>query len=490
MNKNDLIEEFKSKISEKIEFISATAQDLNTATDSINKLKREIALVDQILDEKTIHSTKELADFLGSSLGKNVSLKTKDETIMEFMIDANQVNVPTALDNFSKKFRPEHESEPAILNQWGLYLSPPHGELIWSGKKNVIVKSIRLSNHIDEPVYLLSGKYCYGIIKMGKSRQINLREFKELSSKHQITDEERRRFWPGKEILYLYPINIIRRWQPPREWKVQKGAQIFVKDVKFEETSNSARFIFLASEEGGNEGDTHEEEIEKQMNAYGDWYRVKANSRKTYRYVAQHHIRGNSIHTDLRMEMNDHLVGWTLDTPGSLANIKHDKFLEPVTASQGIDYQNLAERKLVQPKVWLTVKGKVPAGGIGATAHKEAEFQIVSSGTVRFGTQKHDFHEYFLYPEKKWNQESTVKGRWIAAYIPRPAHYTRAGEGKMMYAFWKPNDQRPYVEYQDYEESLKKAEKEKGYVIWQDPNKGELKKAGDFRENKKSSWVY
>jgi hypothetical protein len=335
----------------------------------------------------------------------------------------------------------------------------------------------------------LSGRYCYGIIKLSKPKQIGLTEFKDLSTKHQITEEERKKWWPGKEILYLYPISIIRRWTPPREWKVQKGAQIFVRDVKFEEVSNSARFIFQ-EDSTGNEGDTREEGIVKEIAQYGDWYKVKSNPNKTYRYVVQHHIRGNSVHTDLRMEVNDHLIGWTLDTPGSTVDPKHDKFLHPVTASQGIDYQNLAERKLIQPKVWLTVKGKVPAGGIGATAHKEAEFQIVSSGTVKFGVQKHDFHEYFLDPDKKWNQESTVKGRWIVAYIPRPSHYIKAGEGKDMWSFWKPNDQRPYIEYQNYEESIKKADKENGYVVWQDPNKGELKKEVDFRKDKKTSWVY
>ena len=32
----------------------------------------------------------------------------------------------------------------------------------------------------------------------------------------------------------------------------------------------------------------------------------------TYRYVLQHHWRGQSCHTDLRCEFNGSLIGWTL----------------------------------------------------------------------------------------------------------------------------------------------------------------------------------
>ena len=168
---------------------------------------------------------------------------------------------------------------------------------------------------------------------------------------------------------------------------------------------------------------------------------------------------------------------------------KEDKFLHPADPSTQKDYQILCERKLIQPKVWLTVKGRIEAGGIGATKFKPADFEIISTGRVRFGTQKHDFHEYFLDPDAKWNQENTIKGRWIFTYIPRPQHYTRAGEGKFMWACWKPKDQKPYVETQQLDESIKKAEKEKGYVLWQHPFKG-LEKEEDFREGKKKSWIY
>jgi len=456
----------------------------------LKNYEREVAVLDEMLNTVTFSSPEEFLKYVSKDKDKTLQAITKSGTTIEFMVDVEQVAIPEALRNFTKKFAKEpSESEPALLNQRGLYLTPPHGELLWNGKKSAMVKSIKIG-HINEPVYLLSGKYCYGIINVDEPKQINLNQFKSLANKHQITDTERQKWWPNKDVLYYYPIKFVRRWEVPKEWQVKKGAQIWVENVKFEEISNSARFIFMLQEDQTKRDDeTREGGIEAEMKRYGDWYKVKVDPKKTYRYVAQHHSRGDSMHTDLRMEINDHLIGWTLDTPGSKTNPKHDKFLKPVTPSQGVDYQALAERKLIQPKVWLTVKGQIEAGGIGATKYKPADFEIVSSGIVKFGVQKHDFHEYFLYPDKKWAQ-SDLKGRWIASYIPRPSHYERAGEGKFMWGFWRPNDQRPYVEYQNYDEAVEKARKEKGYMIWQHPEKGELQESVDFREDKKSNWTY
>jgi len=391
-----------------------------------------------------------------------------------------------------EKPAPKHgESEPAMFNQVGLYLTPPHGRLIWDGKKTAIIKSIKLKSHIDKPLYLLSGDVGYGIIKMTPPREINLEQFNSSYDKHQISEEERKRWWPDAKILYFYPVSFIRRWDHPKRWKKQQGAQLFVNNVTFLEEQPFGSAILVFTKEKDNEeykeDETREEGIATEQEKYGDWYKIKNDPKKTYRYVAQHHIRGNSVHTDLRFEVDDHLAGWTLDTPGNKE--KKSKFLDPVSPSAGVDYQILTQQKLIQPKVWLTVKGRIEAGGIGATKFKPAEFEIISTGRVRFGTQKHDFHEYFFDPDAKWNQEKTIKGRWIISHIPRPQHYQRAGEGKMMWAMFKPLEQKPYVEYQDLDESIEKAKKEKGYVLWQHPFKG-LEKEEDFREGKKKTWIY
>ena len=116
----------------------------------------------------------------------------------------------------------------------GLYLVEPHGELIWLGRKKAIVKSVRFRSHIGEPLFLLSGNLCYGVIKLDSPVEIDLNQFKELTPKHLVSEEERQSWWPEKKKLYYYPITIVSLFNPPRKWKFQPGTQNFVLNVEFE----------------------------------------------------------------------------------------------------------------------------------------------------------------------------------------------------------------------------------------------------------------
>lgn len=118
-------------------------------------------------------------------------------------------------------------------NYAGLYLVEPHGELIWRSRKKAIVKSVRFTAHIGEPLYLLSGKLCYGIIKLDSAVEINLKEFKELTPKHLVSEEEREQWWNGKRKLFYYPVIIEKIFETPRKWRYETGVQNFVKHVEF-----------------------------------------------------------------------------------------------------------------------------------------------------------------------------------------------------------------------------------------------------------------
>jgi len=114
----------------------------------------------------------------------------------------------------------------------GLYLVEPHGELIWRRRKRGIVKSVRFATHIGEPIYLLSDKLCYGVIKLDSPVEIGLKEFRDLTPKHLVSEEERERWWSGKQKLFYYPVLIEKLFETPRKWKYVPGVQNFVKDVE------------------------------------------------------------------------------------------------------------------------------------------------------------------------------------------------------------------------------------------------------------------
>jgi len=463
MNLDQVLNELQNRIKSGVQtFTESRKKIVDTLKDLTQTNSAEIKEeADKKMDElEKLKGLKQIASF------------EEFRNILEPLNAGTKIKILTAKGKEVIFTKPKQEGVPGIFRQTGLYLSPPHGELIWKGLKKAIVKSIKLREHTNEPLYLLSDSKVYGIISISLPSKISIKQFKNLYSRHLISELERKRWWPDKKELYYYKVKIIRLYKPPKFWKKPVGPQVFVKNVKFEDSLEFKEKIDSTQDEP-----TRAETVTQEMKQHGNWYLVKQPKGKKFKYVAQYHRRGNSVHIDLRIEANDHLVGWTLNQPSlpegfkgtqrDLMFSKHDKFLNPVDPSKQKDYQILCEQKLIQPKVWLTVKGKIPPGGIGATKYKEAEFTIISRGTANFGTCKTDFVEYWLDPESDFKQEKTIKGRWIIAWIPRPAHYIKAGEGKMMWGMWKPNEQRAYIDYHDFEKEKDKALKEKIDMIWQ-----------------------
>ena len=153
---------------------------------------------------------------------------------------------------------------------------------------------------------------------------------------------------------------------------------------------------------------------------------------KTYRFVVQHHHRGRSVHSDVRIENGSKmLIGWTLNTqiPGAikepvttLAQAKEYTTNEAMGKISKINWvtgewanrpkrgadklvrtEILSERKALEPHAWIDVEGKTkdPEPGkpppVGGTRQYPGVFAIVEQGTVEYGAQKPWFHEYFFH---------------------------------------------------------------------------------------------
>lgn len=166
-----------------------------------------------------------------------------------------------------------------------------------------------------------------------------------------------------------------------------------------------------------------------------------------FKYVLQRHARGKSVHLDLRMVVPEksHLIGLTLD----LGDPKKEKaFLTNPT-----DVQVLTQVKTRQPLPWLSAKGDVPPGGIGATKYKSAEFEILDRGYVEYGAMKYSegFYEFFFHSSK--GLKGIMNGRYITRKLKLPADPDDPKSEKIeRLLFWKPKDQKPYIEtHPEYE---------------------------------------
>jgi len=108
-----------------------------------------------------------------------------------------------------------------------LYLVPRHADLIYKGKKTLIVKSKKFTSHVNEDMYLIDNKLLYGIISLEEPREISKEEFDKLRDRHRITSEEYREWWRDKDKLYAYEFKFTKL-PAPKPIRVPRGAQVFV----------------------------------------------------------------------------------------------------------------------------------------------------------------------------------------------------------------------------------------------------------------------
>lgn len=179
---------------------------------------------------------------------------------------------------------------------------------------------------------------------------------------------------------------------------------------------------------------------------------------KKQKYVIQWHIRGRSVHLDWRMEVNDHLVGWTVLAPGGIPKAAETveegkKAAKETSCDFRADVKNKglrAEVKARQPKIWLTVEGIVKPGEVGATKEYPGVFVIVDQGYVHFGAQKPYFHEYFLKSTKKDGYFDTkdwtrVVVRAVNVQVIDPETKKPKPGTELMWRVMVPGDQTPYA---------------------------------------------
>lgn len=119
----------------------------------------------------------------------------------------------------------------------GIYLVEPHGKLIASGKKTAIVKS-RGFLIAGQNLVLVSGKLAYGLISLKKPKIISLFEFRKRFEDHQISHEDRKKWWPDKRRLYLFDINKKFIFDKPIPVDVPRGIQTMIGDVDLEKKSD------------------------------------------------------------------------------------------------------------------------------------------------------------------------------------------------------------------------------------------------------------
>ena len=112
----------------------------------------------------------------------------------------------------------------------GLYLPAPHAELIYAGKKVLVLKD-RKYNIGGEVFLIFDHDKAYGYAMLGKPIKINTKtEFINLQPLHKVTEEEFKKYkWSFP--LYAYPVVQFMPFSRPKKMKVPRGVQNFLLDA-------------------------------------------------------------------------------------------------------------------------------------------------------------------------------------------------------------------------------------------------------------------
>jgi hypothetical protein len=181
-----------------------------------------------------------------------------------------------------------------------------------------------------------------------------------------------------------------------------------------------------------------------------DQYGFVPSESKMWKGIAGLHLRGTSVHLDLRLQISDsELSGWTIYIPKglsrpatSLSDAKElvNREIVPLikeTLSNPMTKFNGREKEL-EPIGWIDYEAEVEPGGIGATKNKEGFLVIIDEFQVQYGASKDDYHEYFV-------NGKIFDGRIVAVKIENKAEWEKTDEGIMTWMFFKTKTEIPYV---------------------------------------------
>lgn len=110
----------------------------------------------------------------------------------------------------------------------GFIIVKPHATYIANGSKKIIVKSKYFESALNRPLLLIQQKEAIGIIYIDDIKEISLKEFNRKRNLHLITDQERKKWWPNKKILYEYHISKKYIFAAPIPIKYPTGPQVFI----------------------------------------------------------------------------------------------------------------------------------------------------------------------------------------------------------------------------------------------------------------------
>lgn len=182
---------------------------------------------------------------------------------------------------------------------------------------------------------------------------------------------------------------------------------------------------------------------------FQDPFLIPVDESKKWRFVAQVHIRGRSLHIDDRRQFQpelcrgfSHFVGkekrerLLSRTPKDFEDAKklYYKEVHPDVVKHLKDpkMKFLSGTKAIVPVEWLDVEGKVEPGEVGATRFLPGYFIIIDKGEIEHGSTKPYFHEMWFHGIKK-----LFNGQFVDRLIEARKEWKRIGKELFSWMFFR-----------------------------------------------------
>ncbi len=132
----------------------------------------------------------------------------------------------------------------------GFLLNSPHASLIVDGRKTAIISEKLFSDKIGQPLIFFESSEegfgdAYGTLIINEPEEIDLEQFQDRRNQHRITDEERKRNWPGAKRLLFYRFKVVGTFSRPRKVKVStiKRVQLSEDEVGKIDSGDLGKFL-------------------------------------------------------------------------------------------------------------------------------------------------------------------------------------------------------------------------------------------------------
>jgi hypothetical protein len=110
----------------------------------------------------------------------------------------------------------------------GLIVVAPHGDFIAGGVKTALIKSRRYQME-GEDLLVIQRKQALGTVRLAAPRIVSMATFRRARGRHLVSEDERRRWWPGKATFYMYDILEFHPLPAPVRVEYPRGIQVFAK---------------------------------------------------------------------------------------------------------------------------------------------------------------------------------------------------------------------------------------------------------------------